>query len=247
MKICVLASGSKGNCTYIESKNTKILVDAGMSCNYIENNLKDIGVNPRDIDGIILTHLHNDHICGLKVFCKKYNTKVYVSFKMLDNLKNVVDVKNVDYISKEMYIKDIDVRTIKTSHDTESYGYIFDNNVVYITDTGYINMKYFEILKNKKVYIMESNHDIEMLINGDYPYILKKRILSDKGHLSNKDCSYYLSQLIGDNTKYVVLAHLSENNNTKEKALEEYNCKNSNNNIKLMVASQNKRTKIIKI
>lgn len=247
MKICVLASGSKGNCTYIESKDTKILVDIGMSCNYIENNLKEMNINPRDIDGILLTHLHNDHICGLKIFCKKYNTKVYISSKMLDGLKDLINIENVNYISKEMSIKDINIKVIKTSHDTESYGYILDDNAVYITDTGYINIKYFDMLKNKKLYIMESNHDIETLINGNYPYILKQRILSDKGHLSNKDCSYYLSQLVGNNTEYVILAHLSENNNTREKALEEYKYKNKDKNIKVIVATQNERTKSIKI
>lgn len=245
MIINVLASGSKGNSTYIESKDTKILVDIGMSCNYIENNLKELNINPRDLDGILLTHLHNDHICGLKVFCKKYNTKIYLSSKMVDSIKDIVNIKNVNYISKEMCIKDINIEVIKTSHDTESYGYIFDDNLVYVTDTGYINVKYFDMLKNKKAYIIESNHDIETLINGEYPYVLKQRILSDRGHLSNKDCSYYLSQLTGDNTKYVVLAHLSENNNTKEKALEEYRCKNDNKNIKVIVATQNERIKSI--
>lgn len=247
MIISVLASGSKGNCTYVEYKNTKILIDIGMSCNYVENNLREMDINPKDIDGVLITHLHNDHICGLKNFCKKFNTNIYISSKMEDDIKNLVQAPNISYVSKEMIINDIEIKVIKTSHDIESYGYIINNKLVYITDTGYLNIKYFDMLKNKDMYIIESNHDIETLINGEYPYMLKQRILSDKGHLSNKDCSYYLSQLIGDNTKYVVLAHLSEANNTKEKALEEYYCKNKDNNIKVIVATQNERTKRIKI
>ncbi len=247
MIISVLASGSKGNCTYVEYKDTKILIDIGMSCNYVENNLREIDVNPRDLDAILITHLHNDHIFGLKNFCKKFNTKVYISLKMEENVKALIEQSNIVYITKEMNVKDINIKVIKTSHDIESYGYILNDKLAYITDTGYINIKYFEMLKNKEMYIIESNHDIETLINGEYPYVLKQRILSDKGHLSNKDCSYYLSQLTGDKTRYVVLAHLSEANNTIEMALDEYFDKNKNKDIKVMVATQNERTKKIKI
>ena len=109
---------------------------------------------------------------------------------------------------------------IKTSHDApDSRGYIIisgDDSIVYITDTGYINKKYFDILSNRNVYVMESNHDIEMLNNGSYPFNLRQRILSDKGHLSNYDSAKYLSSFIGNNTKCIILAHLSEDNNTEE-------------------------------
>lgn len=218
MKIKVLASGSKGNVTFIEYENTRILIDIGMTTHYIEDKLKEINVSPRSIDGILITHTHNDHIVGLKTFTKRYNTTVYMSSKMAQ----VINTDNSQFITKEMNIKDISVKVIRTSHDIESYGYIINDELVYITDTGYINDKYFDMIKNKKMYIMESNHDIEKLMDGPYPYNLKRRILSDKGHLSNEMCSEYLSKLIGKNTKCIVLAHLSETNNSEELALKQF-------------------------
>ena len=169
--------------------------------------------------------------------------------KSLDFLDNYI------YIDKEEFnIKDIHIDVIKTSHDTEdSKGYIISNNeksIVYITDTGYINEKYFHILSNRNIYIMESNHDVEMLSNSRYPFNLRQRILSDKGHLSNYDSSKYLSTFIGDKTKYIILAHLSEENNTEELA---YNTllnrlkedKKPINNI--IITKQDKETDLITI
>ena len=221
MKIVVLASGSKGNSTYIEYNGTKILIDIGISSLALSKKLKTIGVKCEELDAVLITHTHTDHISGLKTFTKKYNVPIYISEAMLKDLD--FDIKNIEYIYESvLFIKYIEVMIIKTSHDvTDSNGYIVkgDKEVVYITDTGYINRKYFRTLKNKDVYIFESNHDIEMLMNGKYPYHIKTRILGDKGHLSNKDSSYYLSKLVGINTKYVVLAHLSEENNNEEIAL----------------------------
>ena len=242
MKIRVLASGSKGNVTYIEDNDTKILIDIGMRCIYVEEKLKEMGINPKDINGILITHTHNDHIQGLKTFARKYNTKVYISPKMLDE----IDAQNIEYLTKEMTIGNIDIKVFKTSHDVPSYGYIIQDKLVYITDTGYINNKYFDMLKNKKVYIMESNHDIEMLEEGPYPYHLKQRVWSDKGHLSNKMCAEYLSNLIGDNTHAVILAHLSEINNKEELAILEFNEKENNRRVeKLIVAKQKEPTELI--
>ena len=242
MKVKVLASGSKGNVTYVEDKDTKILIDIGMRCVYVEEKLKEMGINPKDINGILITHTHNDHIQGLKTFARKYNTKVYISPKM----KGEIDAKNIEYLTKEMTIGNIDIKVFKTSHDVPSYGYILQDELVYITDTGYINNKYFDMLKNKKVYIMESNHDIEMLEEGPYPYHLKQRVWSDKGHLSNKMCAEYLSNLVGDNTRAVVLAHLSEINNKEELALQEFNEKENNRRVeKLIIARQKEPTELI--
>ena len=218
MRVVVLSSGSKGNTTFIECGNTKILIDAGNSCKYIIDKLKGIGIEPKDIDAILITHTHIDHIKGLKVFLNKYNTKVYFSNKMKEELEYV----NNYIITTEgnLIIKDLNINIIKTSHDTnESFGYIIEykeKSIVYITDTGYINNKYFNLLSNKNIYIMESNHDIEMLNNSTYPFKLRKRILGDKGHLSNYDSSRYLSNFIGNNTKCIMLAHLSKDNNTPE-------------------------------
>ncbi|MEG2321990.1 MAG: MBL fold metallo-hydrolase, partial [Bacilli bacterium] len=125
---------------------------------------------------------------------------------------------------KDMNIKDLNIKTFKTSHDTDSVGYVFTSNnkaLVYITDTGYINVKNHPLLLNKEAYIFESNHDIDLLMNNEnYPYYLKQRILSDKGHLSNKDSAYYLSNFVGNKTKTIFLVHLSEQNNDPNIALE---------------------------
>ena len=221
MKICVLASGSKGNSSYIETNQTKSLVDIGMSAGYIAKSLKNIGVNPSDIQRIFITHTHTDHIAGLKVFLKKYHPTVYLTEKMEKELG--FDIDDKVYIDEGVSIADLDVGVVKTSHDAaDSNGYIFSSlnkSIVYITDTGYIHVKNFDKLKNKSVYVFESNHDIRMLKEGKYPYYLQQRILSDKGHLSNKDSAYYLSNFIGDKTEKVILIHLSEENNRPEVAL----------------------------
>ena len=254
MKCCVLASGSKGNCTYIEYNNTKILIDLGTTSLYAEKKLKDIDVDPKDIKAIIITHTHVDHINGLKVFIKKYNPKIYLSEIMHKELKNDITLTNYEYIDGDFTIDDLKINVIKTSHDTEdSNGYIVessDSSIVYITDTGYINQKNYKKLINKNVYIFESNHDVEMLMNGRYPYNIKQRILGDKGHLSNKDAGYYLSKLIGDNTKQVILAHLSHDNNTDEIALKTVKEELKTSEIEfdnIIIAHQEFRTDLIEI
>lgn len=231
MRIVVLSSGSKGNTTFIESGNTKILIDLGNSCKYVTDKLKEIGVSPNEIDAILITHTHIDHVKGLKVFTNKYKTNVYISNKM----KNDLDyLENYQLIEEIINIKDLLINTIKTSHDTEeSFGYVIESNnksLVYITDTGYINEKYYKLLSNKNIYILESNHDIEMLNNGPYPFKLRQRILGDKGHLSNYDCSKYLSNFIGNNTKCIMLAHLSQDNNTPSIAYDTLIERLNNNN-----------------
>lgn len=252
MKVSVLSSGSKGNTTYIETKNAKILIDAGNSSKYILEKLQELNVNPNDIDAILITHIHVDHVKGLPVLLKKINPCIYMTEKMhpyLDYIENYTIIET-DTIT----IKDIEVNVIKTSHDTDdSVGYIINNegkSIVYITDTGYINRKYFDLLKNRNIYIMESNHDVEMLNNGKYPFELRQRILSDKGHLSNYDSAKYLSTFIGQNTKYILLAHLSEENNTQELAYDTLNERLNKENIhvdNIIIAKQNQETELINI
>lgn len=221
MKICVLASGSKGNCAYIETSKTKSLVDLGMSAGYVAKALKNIGVDPSLIQRVFITHTHSDHVAGLKVFLKKYHPVVYLTEKMETELN--FDIEDKVYIDNDMDIADLAVTVIKTSHDAaDSNGYVFSSqgrSIVYITDTGYIHVKNFPKLENKNVYVFESNHDVRMLREGRYPYYLQQRILSDKGHLSNKDSAYYLSKFIGDKTEKIILIHLSEENNRPEVAL----------------------------
>ena len=252
MKVSVLSSGSKGNTTYIETNNTKILIDAGNSSKYILNKLEKLNINPKEINAILITHIHSDHIKGLQVLLKKINPCVYMTEKMRPYLDYI---NNFHIINEEIIkIKDIEINVIKTSHDTEdSVGYIINNcdkSIVYITDTGYINRKYFDLLKDKEMYIMESNHDIEMLNNSSYPFATRQRILSDKGHLSNYDSAKYLSNFIGDKTKYILLAHLSDENNTEKLAYETLINRLNNESIhieNIIITKQNKETEFISI
>ena len=253
MKISVLSSGSKGNCTYVETSNHKILIDIGTSSLYVEKALKNIGVDPSSIDIILITHAHIDHVGGLKVFCKKYNPLVYISDKIQKEANlNIMNVNKDEQINENY---DTTIKSIKLSHDvTDIRGYIIEENnssMVYITDTGYISEKVFNNIINKNLYVFESNHDIEMLMNNPkYPHHTKIRILSDKGHLSNKDSAYYLSKLIGNNTKHVILAHLSEQNNTEELALVTLNDTLKRKNIdfkNIIIARQNEMTELFEV
>lgn len=251
MKISVLASGSKGNVSYIETKKTKILVDLGMNSTYVENKLRSIDVDPKYVDGILITHTHSDHINGLKVFIKKYKTKVYLTELMLKEINKLFQIENYELIYDDFSIKDLDIELINTSHDApDSKGYIFKSDgksISYITDTGYLNRKYKEKLSNKNLYVMESNHDIKMLQNGKYPYYLKQRILSDKGHLSNEMCSKYLLSYIGNNTKTIILIHLSEENNDPSIALSTIQNILKNNKINIIISEQNNQTGLIEV
>ncbi len=252
MNVCVLASGSKGNTTYIETNETKSLIDIGMTCGYVEKKLKEINVDPKDIQNIFITHAHSDHINGLRVFLKKYNPVVYLTEEMEEELDLIID--KTYYITKETVVGDMHVTPIKTSHDAaDSSGYIFEaagKTLMYMTDTGYINMRNYPKLKNHNMYILESNHDTTMLMNSNYPYYLKQRILGDKGHLSNKDSAYYLSEFTTNNTQQVILAHLSEHNNEPKLALSEYYKayqKVGKKAPNVIVATQKDRTEVIKL
>lgn len=254
MRVCVLSSGSGGNCTYVESEKAKILIDLGTSSLYTEKKLQELDVDPNCIDGIFITHSHVDHIKGIKVFLKKYHTKLYLSEIILKEIYNDIKPEYYELIDKNIILNDINVTMFKISHDTDdANGFVFENNgksVVYITDTGYINIRNHKLLTNRNIYIFESNHDVEMLMNGHYPYHIKQRILGDKGHLSNKDSAYYLSKFIGADTKCVILAHLSKDNNTKELALEtlKESLKNNKKNFdNILVAEQDKRTELIEV
>ncbi len=225
MKVCVLGSGSGGNSTYIETENYKILIDIGKNRKYIVDKLKEINVEASDIDYIFISHLHDDHISALKTFIKKYHPTIAISQAMFDELTDIHEYEHILIYEDEVILKNLQVKCLHSSHDaTDSRNFVFENgshSVVYVTDTGYVNHKNFKYLSNKEIYLFESNHDIEKLQHGPYPDWLKKRVLSDYGHLSNNACSVYLSKLIGTNTKKIYLMHLSEKNNTEQLALNE--------------------------
>ena len=253
MIVCQIASGSKGNCCYIETKETKILIDIGLNCINTERKLLEKNINPDEIEAIFITHTHKDHVDVLRVFNKKHKAKAYLTEIMYKELNQ--ELTNYEYINDKIRIKNLTITAIKTSHDAEdSNGYILESegkSLVYITDTGYINIKNHKLLKNKTMYIIESNNDVEMLMNNpNYPYHIKQRILGDKGHLSNKQASDYLCKFIGDNTKKIVFAHISEHNNSYEKVIETFNEELSKNDMKfddVLIAKQNEVTEVIEV
>lgn len=253
MKICSLASGSKGNSTYIETKYYKILIDLGRNKKYIVDKLSSIGVNYEDIDYVFLTHTHDDHTGALKTFLKGHKAKLVITQNMFLTLKNL-DGLNIIIYEDSPIIENLDIKAYQMSHDSgdiKSFVITEDNSsLVYITDTGYIKEKYFDEFKNKDAYFIECNHDIEMLKNGPYPKWLQARILSDLGHLSNNFTGIYLSKLISDKTKNIILLHLSEKNNTEDLAIKtvtEIVGNDKLKNIKLSCAKQDEVSEVIEI
>lgn len=224
MKSVVLASGSEGNSTFFSDGTTKILFDIGKNAKYIKAHLKEIDEEPSDISGIVISHTHDDHVSALRVFLKSYHPTVYVTEKMFYDLECLKDYDSVVIYEEDFSIGNIFIESIRTSHDaSDSRNFLVRSGMeklVYLTDTGYLNRKYFSKLMDADYYLMESNHDIEMLMEGPYPKWLKQRVLGTLGHLSNKDSSFYLTKLVGEHTKKVILMHLSHTNNTEEKALE---------------------------
>lgn len=250
MKVCVLASGSSGNSTYIETDNYKILIDVGKNKKYIVNALEQIGVDYKDIDYVFLTHSHDDHTSALKTFLKNHKAILVITKPMFLELKDTEDLNNILIYEDEISISKLDIQALKMSHDTNDIrSFIIsenDKSFAYITDTGYINSKYYKLFKDKDAYFIESNHDIELLNNGPYPSWLKQRVLSDEGHLSNKYAGIYLNKFITNKTKDIVLLHLSEKNNTEDVALEtikEY----INDDIHLICSRPNEICEVINI
>ena len=222
MEFKVLASGSKGNCSFVTCGATSFLIDVGISYHRLLKELDLMEMSLSDISFLLLTHTHRDHISGLAVLVKHSTFKIYIREEMYPEVKDVLPIERIEFYQDEMHLADISLNLIHTSHDAPgSVGFLFsyfDHSLVYITDTGYLNRKYLKLLKNKEIYYIESNHDEKMLMDGPYPYVIKQRILSDRGHLSNETTGEYLQELVGNRTKYVVLAHLSEHNNTEELA-----------------------------
>lgn len=254
MRACVLASGSKGNVTYIETKNHHILLDMGKNKKYIVDSLKSIGVDPKSIDIILISHLHTDHISALENFIKTYKATVCMPEDMFLNLDSIKEYDHIKIYDDEIDFDDLKIYAIKSSHDAvASRNFIIEcdgHSIVQITDTGYIKSKYFKLLKNRDVYFLESNHDIEMLTHGPYPDWLKRRVLSDEGHLSNQAAGFYLSKLIGDDTKKILLMHLSEVNNNSEIALETVQSVLRDNNIEfqnIKCAEQDNLSEVIEV
>lgn len=214
----VVGSGSKGNATLLFDEETLIQIDMGLPMRRITAALESIKKNKSDLQGILITHEHTDHIKNLSMY--KGKVPIYASKGTIDYFDHEV----VPFDSFE--IGTLSVIPFMTSHDAANpVGYVVisgKTKLVYLTDSGYIPEESLDYLKDADYYIMESNHDLRMLMKSNRPAVLKRRIKGDEGHLSNVDSAIYLSELVGPKTKEIYLAHLSEECNLPELALEAY-------------------------
>ncbi len=227
-RLCPLFSGSSGNSIYIGSGGTGILIDVGRSAKQLEKAIKQCEIDLFSIKAIFVTHEHSDHIRGLRVFASRYGIDVYSSKGTLEALESkggiLCDKFCAKIIPKEgIYINDIFIKSFSTSHDSkESVGYIIntgdERKITIATDIGYISDEVRDAINGCDLLFIESNHDVNMLKSGTYPYYLKRRILSDKGHLSNEACSKELPKFAKNGTTRFILAHLSGENNIPELA-----------------------------
>ena len=229
LKFCPLFSSSSGNSVYIGDNSGGILVDVGRSAKQTDLMLKKIGIEADSIKGIFITHEHTDHITGLSVFAAKHNIPVYASTGTLAALKSkgVLTGKHIDIsVTHNVQVAGLDIKPIKTSHDcADGRGYIITGcdgvtKAAIATDTGYISTELLSDITGCRLVYLESNHDIDMLKTGPYPFQLQKRILSNVGHLSNDACADALRALVNKGSTHFVLAHLSMENNTPQLAYE---------------------------
>jgi phosphoribosyl 1,2-cyclic phosphodiesterase len=227
MKFSVLASGSTGNSFFIESNNSKLLVDAGLSGKQIESLMQEVGVNPAELDGILITHEHSDHIKGVGVLARRYNLPVYANSKTWEQLDQQLgriaeDQRLIMEVGDTLDFGDMKVESYGISHDAaEPMGFCFyegEAKVSLTTDLGYVSQRVKDTIYGSDAYIFESNHDVEMLRMGSYPWNTKRRILGDMGHLSNEAAGEALGDILTGKGETVYLAHLSKENNMTELA-----------------------------
>lgn len=227
MRICNLGSGSDGNLTYIETAGSKVLLDAGLSATEIKKRLELLSVLPEEIDAILITHEHSDHIKGLDVFASKHKTKVYVHTKgynaLHSKLKKANEISFVLFDDLDFYINDLRVSNFELPHDSVyCSGYSFlekTKKVSILTDLGYTNTEVLSKIEGSTLVYLEANHDVDMLkANPRYSLMLKQRILGKNGHLSNLSAAEVIYNLARSGTKQIMLSHLSTENNTPELA-----------------------------
>lgn len=229
MKVTNLSSGSRGNCTFIASEHTKVLADVGIGINLLKNSLTSIGENLNNINAIVISHEHSDHVCGLESVAKKHpDIHVYVFesvwhqiIKKCPTLKTLQNVHKFNY-DVPFSVGEFTVLPMQNFHDSVSCAsFIFSaggGKLGICTDLGIITDYQIDMLSACKVVYLECNHNKEMLFNCSYPYILKQRIASNNGHLSNEQCANALLKMVQKQTKVVVLSHISENSNLPEVA-----------------------------
>ncbi len=225
---CSLASGSSGNCHLINDGENSILIDAGLSGKQIENKLRQINIDPKSLTAILVSHEHSDHICGVGVLSRRYNIPIYANRGTWDGMNTKIgeirenNIKCFDS-AEDFNIKDFNIRPYDISHDAnEPVGFCIRKDKVKIsiaTDLGYIDENIIEQIGDSNLVVLESNHDEEMLKVGRYSYYLKRRILSNVGHLSNEAAGNAIVDLVNKNVSNVLLAHLSKENNFPELAV----------------------------
>ena len=231
LEMCSIASGSSGNCIYVGSDSSHILIDAGISGKKIENGLGFIDLKADEMQGILITHEHIDHIQGLGVMARRYQIPIYATKATIEAIKNIKSVGQIDEglfkiieAGKEFEIGNLTIKPVHISHDAAdpvAYKVMNDGNkMAVITDLGTYDESLVSEFLNLDALLLEANHDINMLQTGPYPYYLKQRIIGDKGHLSNERSGQLLCRLLHDKLKAVLLGHLSKENNYEELAYE---------------------------
>lgn len=218
--IHTLASGSSGNALVLSHDGTHLLLDAGISCRRILASLRELHLTPEDLSGILITHTHSDHICGLQTLLKRCDAPVYASEETTRELAHRIAgaETRLHPIAGHFTVSGCAVESFATSHDAPgSCGYRIED-VGVLTDSGYVPEAAGEILSGVSLLILEANHDVDTLREGSYPYFLKQRILGAEGHLSNETAGHFAASMAQRGTQEIVLAHLSRENNTPELA-----------------------------
>ncbi len=260
MKFCSLYSGSSGNCQFIRAGNTKILVDAGLSGKKIQQALLSIEEEPTDIQGIFITHEHADHIQGAGILSRRFNIPIYANEDTWNAMQSSLgDIKseNIKVVDESIEIGDLYIQAFDISHDAaKPVGYkIFnkDKKISLLTDTGCVSEAMKQNIMNSDLLLIESNHDEDMVLIGSYPWPLKRRVLSEFGHMSNDLAGNLLSKVLKKGSEIVLLGHLSKENNFPELAYKTVeNILNENNipineGIILNMTYRDKSTKVYEI
>jgi phosphoribosyl 1,2-cyclic phosphodiesterase len=219
MKVCLLASGSKGNALFIEAGDTRLLVDAGLSARELQSRLAAIGVDPSSLHAIVISHEHNDHIRGAGTLSRRFHIPLLTSHVAASQLRTLIGkTEQIDFSAGDGFaFRDLHIEPFPISHDAaDPVGFVIESSegrVGVATDLGIVTRLVQARLSGCRVLVLESNHDEQMLLNGPYPWHLKQRIKSRQGHLSNGDSAQLLEDLLHDGLDGVLLAHLSETNN----------------------------------
>ena len=226
MKISILGSGSGGNATYIESENGKILIDAGFSCKKIEERLNSIQRELSDINGILITHEHIDHIQGAGIISRKYNIRIYItqeSFKAGEAKLGKISTENLKIIDNKKFIinDSLLIKPFDVMHDAQrTVGYRIESQngkiAAISTDIGYVNNIVRENFKEADIMVIESNYDYNMLMNCSYPSDLKARVKRRNGHLSNNEAAKFIKEMYNEKLKKIYLAHISKDSNNPD-------------------------------